>query len=180
MKVSFKKVGERTYSSVVVRDDGMVLSVPGHDRPKVLPHDIVHLIVERALNLPSGFWGKVARGAIFGGMEVVEGRQRPHADTRSKLAMKDDEQLATQAEVLVAALFEIASRKIDHNWRESRAILADAWHPPGVAEIEWNPTIVSGICDEIRTATSEWQNLAIGGTMEFEFGLRDLEKRRKR
>ena len=46
-----------------------------------LPHDLEHLIVDVALNIRNGFWGRVAAGAEFKSLQVttVRPRRRPRS-----------------------------------------------------------------------------------------------------
>src|SRR5689334_1787457 len=101
---------------MVRRDDGVTLRVPSFDRTAPLPHDIAHYIVERELGLARGFWGRVAEGALFSGMEVVSGRQPVHAKERSQAILRDREQQGTEAEVLVGVLLTIMQRGLETDW----------------------------------------------------------------
>lgn len=74
MKLTFIKLGQGRYVTHVVRDDGVMIEVPGPDRKAPLPHDLAHYIVESRLGLKGGFWGRVAAGAVFPGMKVLSGR----------------------------------------------------------------------------------------------------------
>jgi hypothetical protein len=167
MKVTFTKRDNNAYSTVAVRDDNILLSVPAHDRPKIIPHDMAHLIVERELRLTSGFWGKVANGAIFDGMKVLSGRQKPAAQIRSKLVIRDGKQLGTQAEELVSVMVRIAFSELDKDWKRAKLELSEIWTPPKGAIIEWTPERLSKIATELREASMAWQELAIDQSMDF-------------
>lgn len=77
MEITFTKTGARCYEVSARRDDKVVVRVGTPDRPKGLPHDMAHYLVERGLGIERGFWGAVAAGAVFEGMEVVSGRRPP-------------------------------------------------------------------------------------------------------
>jgi hypothetical protein len=72
----------------VARDDGVSLSVPDYAFMRALPHDLTHYVVEMTLGLARGFWGSVAEGAKFGGMVLIEGRQKPHLKEKAKATVK--------------------------------------------------------------------------------------------
>src|SRR5947209_2355421 len=101
MQIDFIRESERRLVSVAVRDDGVSVQVPGYGPVAPLPHDLGHFVVERELRLQEGFWGSVAAGAIFPGMAVLTGRQRPHAAERSAAVIRQNGARITQAEVLV-------------------------------------------------------------------------------
>lgn len=63
MRVSFVRTGERHDHVYVERDDGSTLdwAWPAGG----LPHDLVHLVLERRLGMADGIWGRVARGEDF-------------------------------------------------------------------------------------------------------------------
>ena len=62
--MTFTKAGDPRHLPVWVARDGKRVvrgSILGSD-PRGLPHDVVQLVVERALGLDDGFWGTVAAG----------------------------------------------------------------------------------------------------------------------
>lgn len=49
MEITFTRTGPRSYEVVARRRDGVVIRVNTPDRPKSLPHDMAHYLVEREL-----------------------------------------------------------------------------------------------------------------------------------
>src|SRR5579862_2182697 len=98
MEIIFTLGEDCRYSTIARRNDGVVLRVPSFDRLSRLPHDIAHCIVEQGLGVRRGFWGCVADGALFPGIEVVSGRQVPHAAERSRALIREAGQHGTEAE----------------------------------------------------------------------------------
>ena len=89
MRVRFPRLadGERSYS-VVERSDGVRYRVHlGVAGPR-LPHDAIHLVIDREMGEDGGFWGAVAAGAVFSSMEHIDGRRPPHAKERSDEAIR--------------------------------------------------------------------------------------------
>ena len=83
MRVTFPRLPdhERAYA-LVERDDGVVYRLYGGMAGPRLPHDIMHLVVERELRIGDGIWGGIAAGVVFDSMRHVSGRRPPHAVER--------------------------------------------------------------------------------------------------
>ena len=85
MRVTFPRLPDRERAyALVERDDGAVYRLYGGLAGSRLPHDIMHLVVERELRIRDGIWGGIAAGIIFDSMEHVSGRRPPHARERSR------------------------------------------------------------------------------------------------
>jgi hypothetical protein len=78
MDIHFIQSGYRRVGTIVTRQDGVRLSVPVFGPLEPIPHDLAHYVIELELGLQNGFWGSVAAGALFDGMKILAGRQRPH------------------------------------------------------------------------------------------------------
>jgi hypothetical protein len=67
MQVEFKKTGERRYA-VIIRREGLpnleMNPAPGFDA--LMPHDLLHFLVEQELGLRKGIFGQVAAGGTAG------------------------------------------------------------------------------------------------------------------
>lgn len=101
MDIIFTRSSDRWDQTVVRRGDGVSLSVPVFGPLAPIPHDLAHYVVEVELGLDDGFWGSVAAGAIFDGMRIIGGRQRPHAKERSRAVLAANQRGVLRAEVLV-------------------------------------------------------------------------------
>src|SRR5271168_2054890 len=95
MRVTFPRLPdhERAYA-LVERDDGAVYRLYGGPAGPRLPHDIMHLVVERELH--------IAAGIIFDTMQPVSGRRPPHARERSTERLAGFGQRGLRAEVLAS------------------------------------------------------------------------------
>jgi hypothetical protein len=161
MDITFTKTGERTYATLVRRDDGVLLEVPSYDRPSALPHDLAHYIVEQGLGLSQGFWGSVAAGAMFG-LRLVSGRRRPHADERSRSVIKEAGQRLTEAEGFVFLLLEMARRNADYDWRAAQIYLSSMWQPQKGSRRALKQEELTQVCEALREAEESWKRLAVG------------------
>ena len=83
-----------------------------------VPHDLVHLVVERETGEDGGFWGAVAAGAVFGSMEHVEGRRPPHARRRSDRALAERGDRLLRAELMAGLVGHVAG----HNVTDARRV----------------------------------------------------------
>ena len=114
MDILFIQSGHRRVETVVTRQDGVRLSVPVFGPLDPIPHDMAHYVIELELGLQNGFWGSVAAGALFEGMKILAGRQRPHAAERSRAVLAAHRQGIVVAEVLVdAALRAVRGMRLD-------------------------------------------------------------------
>jgi hypothetical protein len=101
MEMLFRQSGVNRDVTLVTRSDGVRLSVPVFGKLDPIPHDLAHFVIEEELALHDGFWGSVAAGAIFEGMRILGGRQRPHARERSRALMKAHHQGILFSEIMV-------------------------------------------------------------------------------
>lgn len=176
MRVTFHKLPDARYMSRAVRDDGVTVQLPGYDRVKDLPHDLVHLLVEREYMPTGGFWAGIAAGALFGGW-VVGGRPRHDAAERSKEAQKAASD--TNSEFLVIVVHDIASRRLDRDWGAADRLLRAEWRCSEAACRRLVAAEVRALCDEIRDAAVRWSAIAVGDGLTFDWPHR-AERRVKR
>lgn len=109
MQVTFPRLadGARAYS-IIERADGVSYRVYEGVAGSTLPHDLVHLVVERETGDDGGFWGAVAAGAVFDSMEHLAGRRPPHVKQRSAQAVRDRGQRLLRAELMAGLVEHIA------------------------------------------------------------------------
>ena len=63
MRVTFPRLPDHERAwALVERDDGVVYRVYGGAAGPRLPHDIMHLVVERELRIKDGIWAGIAAG----------------------------------------------------------------------------------------------------------------------
>jgi hypothetical protein len=104
MEIIFTRSRDRRDATIVTRRDGVRLSVPVYGKLDPIPHDLAHYVVERELGLRDGFWGSVAEGAVFAGMRILDGRQRPHVRERSQELQRANGRGILFAELVVEAV----------------------------------------------------------------------------
>ena len=108
MEIAVTRGDAHRYSTIVERDC-VRLRVPGYyGFMRGLPHDLAHFVVEGSLGLDRRWWGSVADGAEFGGMQRIEGRRKPHATRKAKATGKENADYLNESELLVACFERIA------------------------------------------------------------------------
>src|SRR5262245_14895249 len=130
MEVTFTRTGVQGCETVIVRDDGRSFSVPVYSVPRRFPHDLAHLAVEAELGWQTGFWGYVARGAVFPGMRQRSGRRPFHADERWRALIAPAKDLLGEAENLVAIVTKIVDGDREDDERTVARTFAESWFPP--------------------------------------------------
>jgi hypothetical protein len=141
MRVTFvRTIGNR--DRVYVRfPDGREKSWPFPSYGENLPHDLVHLIVERAFAISDGVWGHVARGGELGKTEPLY-----------------------VAEIFANApwLRPDEGDPLEHIARE----LAQRGHEPPPALTRERVDLVRA---ELERATADWRALADRGGLTFDY-----------
>ena len=178
MEVTFTKTSDRTCSQRVVRDDGASFEMPHLHCNGSLPHDMVHFIVERELGLNRGFWGSVAAGAVFSGMNMVVGKKPPHAEARSKAILHEIAKTGsgTDAECIAAKLFTLMQKKLEGDWQAARSILAATWRPNKPSRGPLTPEELRRVCEELREAERQWGTLALHQSMILNWPTKKIER----
>jgi hypothetical protein len=158
MDILFIQSGHRRVETMVTRQDGVRLSVPVFGPLDPIPHDLAHYVIELELELQDGFWGSVAAGALFEGMKILAGRQRPHAAERSRAVLAVHRRGIGVAEVLVDAAL-----------RAVRGVSLDDAPLPIDSPLVRTRTDLKAIVARLRltmdTMCACWQAIPLGGTL---------------
>jgi len=165
MEITFTRGENRTYTTQVLRDDGVLFQVPSYDRISPLPHDLAHYVVEHEMGLRHGLWGSIAAGAIFPGMRALSGRQPVHAAARSQSVLREAGQQGTEAEVFVSALLKIMHAGLDKNRTVACALLRETWRPDKPSRDLPDAEEMQRICAALRDAEQRWQCLDEGQSL---------------
>jgi hypothetical protein len=161
MRIEFRKSRKGKDVLFCERDDGTTTwseLIEGSENPHVVvPHDLVHYVVERTLELDNAFFGFVARGLDL------------HASLQpsEKRAMRL-EPAVLRAEAAASALFaDLTEGPLNEQERAARLKHAcAAWRvaPFEIAQSAW---------DDMRTRLKEigaaWHALPRGGRLELTF-----------
>jgi hypothetical protein len=182
MRVTFPRLRdhERAYA-LVERDDGAVYRLYGGPAGPRLPHDIMHLVVERELRIGDGIWGGIAAGIIFDTMQHVSGRRPPHARERSAELLASFGQRGLRAEVLanlvecVAGLEHPSDTQIMTLAATKLTVLPDSG-----ADVE--PAAVAAAAQAVQVEAARWARLRIGEELSYDWPreARAAQRRRAR
>jgi hypothetical protein len=170
MKLSVTRLDDHgRYATTIVRDDGVRFVLRGPDCTFAMPHDMAHYVVERALGLDHGFWGRVAAGGVFPGMSFIDGRRKPRAAERAKALVKANPDRLSEAEVLVRIFCET----IEEDHGEASSILTrrlkERRIPAGPATSRVGGAEIADIFERYRELRSRWANLPVGGSIELDW-----------
>lgn len=169
MQIIVTRVEAHRYSTVVERDDGTRLSVPGYGFMRALPHDLAHCVVEAGLGLDRGFWGSVADGAEFRGMQIINGRRKPHATDRARTVAKANDERASEAERLVACFEKIIEGELDKVPERAEAELREATAAFRRGAPPISRSDIAKLCTAWRLMQTRWNQLPIGQSIRVEW-----------
>jgi hypothetical protein len=167
MRVTFPRLPnhQRAYA-LVERDDGVVYRLNDGIAGPRLPHDIMHLIVERELRITDGIWGGIAAGIVFSSMSYVSGRRPPHAADRSRSLLRQFRQRGLRAELLAdlvsatAVLEAPSAAQIRRLAATKLAVLPDA---------EIDPVVIATAAQALQVEAARWARLRVGEELRYEW-----------
>jgi hypothetical protein len=167
MRVTFPRLPDHERAwALVERDDGVVYRLYGGTAGPRLPHDIMHLVVERELRIKDGIWAGIAAGVVFDSMHHVSGRRPPHAAERSKALLRDFRQQGLRAELLAdlvagaATLDTLTLDKINRLAAAKLSALPDA----GV-----DPVVIAAAARALQVEAARWARLRIGQELSYDW-----------
>src|SRR2546427_7876609 len=172
------RTAEGRSTTHVRRDDGVTLELPSYLPLHRLPHDLAHFVIERALGLTCGFWGSIADGALFGGMEAVPRRRTARVEKRARQVMRGASAQITEAEAVVGSVIEIYQRRLDRDWAAARVLLSRIWWPAHPSRELPTQAEVRRICEELSDAENRWLGMAIGSSVTLIWPRQEATSRR--
>lgn len=166
MQLLVKRVDrDGRYETSITRADGVTFSVLGVGHNFAIPHDVAHLVVEKALRLSRGFWGSIADGAVFPTMNYESGRRRPNAAERSKAVLRANAEALSEAEILV----RIFNDTIEQGHHEASTLLrrrlSERWVPAGRPARAFSPAEIAAVFASYGRVLSDWRETPMGGTL---------------
>ena len=167
MRVTFPRLPdhERAYAQVE-RDDGVVYRLYGGTAGPRLPHDIMHLVVERELRIKDGIWGGIAAGVVFDSMRYVSGRRPPPAAERSEQLKRAFRGQGLRAELLAdlvssaAALDTLTQDKIRRLAKDKLSVLPEA---------NVDPVVIAVAARALQVEAARWARLRVGEELCYEW-----------
>jgi hypothetical protein len=180
MRVTFPRLPdhERAYA-LVERDDGAVYRLYGGPAGSRLPHDIMHLVVERELRIGDGIWAGIAAGIVFDSMQHVSGRRPPHARERSAELLASFGRRGLRAELLANFVECVAG--LDHPSDTQIMTLAATKLtvlPPVDADVK--PAAVAAAAQALQVEAARWARLRVGEELSYDWPRDAVAARRAR
>lgn len=160
MVLVFRRTGQRRYAVEALRPGLPVVEMnpaPGYDT--LIPHDMMHLVVEAHLGLKRGVFGQLAAGGNAGTFRLLlksdQGsrkitRARKREAKRGKRFLKDGKDDCLQS--------ERAAYIYRHEWlaRSASAV------PDTSAAQEFGKNKLDEICSHLDELSSHWSGLDVG------------------
>jgi len=166
MEIRIEKLDARRSQSVVTRDDKVTLRVAGYGPSQPLPHDLAHYVIEKEFKLRRGFWGSVAEGAIFPGMAVLAGRQRPHARERSEALCRANSRNVIEAEVIIGLAIELMKNKVPATSPYAMKAIAERLAPSKDSELgAITAANLQRIDEGLGVMARRWSGVKIGDAL---------------
>jgi len=167
MRVTFPRVPDhqRAYA-LVQRDDGVVYRLDGGMAGPRLPHDIVHLVVERELRIQDGIWGGIAAGVVFDSMHHVSGRRPPHAAERSAQLRHGFRRQGLRAELLADLVSSAAA--LERLTPDTIRRLADV-KLSVLPETDVDPAVIAAAAQALQVEAARWARLRVGEELCYEW-----------
>ena len=167
MRVTFPRLPDRQRAyALVERDDGVVYRLYGGPAGPRLPHDIMHLVVERELRVRDGIWGGIADGIVFDSMQHVSGRRPPHAAERSSQLLRGFRHQGLRAELLADLVSSVAA--LDHVTPDKIRRLADA-KLSVLPDADVDPALIAAAARALQVEAARWARLRVGEELCYEW-----------
>jgi hypothetical protein len=154
--ITIVKADTGPHRAVVARPGGEAVQFAVYDYGPMLPHDLVHYVVEDELGLDFGFWGLVCAGAKLGSVQAYGAR-----DPR-RVSHQDDPLVTAHVDDLLAAEGFVA---------------AFSAFPGSASEPGLAPGLIERIRSRITELNQRWQATAAGERLRLRWPSDDRRRR---
>ena len=142
MRVTFPRLPDHERAwALVERDDGVVYRVYGGAAGPRLPHDIMHLVVERELRIKDGIWAGIAAG------------EASHSPALRAELLAD---LVSSAAILDTMTLD----KITRLMADKLAVLPDA---------DVDPVVIAAAARALQVEAARWARLRVGEELSYDW-----------
>jgi len=180
MLLVFQRTGDRRYGIQVRRPpfpDVEMTTAPGYD--SLMPHDMLHLVVEAKLGLSHGIFGQLAAGGNAGTFHPTVNQQKSRKSSRIRHRLKTrgekllregrDESLQSERATYICG-YEWRNRsKVSKQGSEAQSMTRQVKQIRDVAgarELEkLNNRKIDEICAHLDELSARWSQLKIGQSM---------------
>lgn len=185
MEIHFRRTGERRYAVTIDRKNLPVVEMnpaPGYD--PLIPHDLMHLVVESELGLSRGIFGQVANGGHAGTFHVKPAsdkssreaaRHRRRTSKRGARLLREGREEAEQSErATYLCRYEWLTRSSDPERRNMAIQMAG--EAKRIRKLQPNPEsralndeLIARVCSRLDDLSARWVSLGIGGSVTLEW-----------
>lgn len=137
--------------TLIRRADGAEFELASYSRKHVVPHDLVHAVLERELGIPDGIYGCIAAGAVFSSMTQTGGKKRHDAKVRSARILKEAKGIGI-SEAFASVFFAA----YEHG-RVPYAEVREAWGVSIAAPCPYGEEEVARVARMLREVGENWQ-----------------------
>jgi hypothetical protein len=179
MEVQFRRTGQRRYAVTVVRPGQTPLEMdpaPGYDT--LMPHDLLHLVVELELGLRCGIFGQIAAGGTAGTFRPVSApgqsdravsRQRRKLAKRGATLLREGRRESALSEGATYVCQQEWLARAAHRERGRRGpIRLPNGDPRAESEILTEERL-DRICERLDALSARWASLEIGESLTVEW-----------
>src|SRR5215510_7063370 len=181
MFVVFKRTGQKRYGVEVHRPRfGNVEKSPAPGYDELMPHDMMHLVVEAQLGLKHGIFGQLEAGGHAGTFRDYldpisstreASRRRRHYDQRSARLLREGKDDCAKSERATYICWQawLARSAIREQQRTAQTMSEQAKQVRGVGSAAESQTLseekMEQICRHLDELSSHWSQLRIGESM---------------
>ncbi|MET3961519.1 hypothetical protein ABIE44_001453 [Marmoricola sp. OAE513] len=163
MRVRFERTGERRYAVAVLRDrHGDLRMDPAPGYSDLIPHDLVHLVVEEQFELRKGIFGQLAAGGNAGTFV-------PTDELRTKAWARNVERRNRATGGDMARSEELAAQ-VYPRWLRHRGHLPGSHdvlqHPPPT---DLTATDLDRAFERLDDLAAQWRGIEVGGAMTIDW-----------
>jgi|SRR4030095_3848123 hypothetical protein len=180
MLLVFQRTGQRRYGIQVKRPpfpDVEMTPAPGYDQ--LMPHDMLHLVVEAKLGLTRGIFGQLAEGGDAGTFHLSINKQttrelsraRNRLRTRGKKLLREGREDSARSErATYICWYEWRNRSsVDKQRSQARSMASQATEVKGVAGKQELSNLstrkIDEICEYLDELSAHWSRLEVGQCM---------------
>jgi hypothetical protein len=178
MKVQFRRTGAHRYAITIYREGLQPVAMdpaPGYD--PIMPHDLLHFVVESELGLRLGIFGQVASGGNAGTFHPVATAGSSHRETArlrrratkrgAKLLREGRHQAAQSERAAYICWYEWLARSDDSGRRRLAAQMATQAKTIRNRQLPAEDRaltehVLARVCSRLNDLSAQWANLNVG------------------
>jgi hypothetical protein len=151
MHLTFVRDPRGECRTLIRRADGAEFELSSYSRKHVVPHDLVHAVLERELEITDGIFGCIAAGAVFGSMTQTGGKKRHDAKVRSARILRAARGIGI-SEALASVFFAAYEQG-----RTPYAEVRETWGISIPVPCPYDDARIARVADTLREVGENWQ-----------------------